>query len=528
MNTREMPGQMSIFDLLSPDTVSMRMLPEPLAATKERTSGASLKKQRKSQTKTPQFLDLRTGNGNLAGASWVTDIQSLGACMTANITAFRNAESAYVYLLTSTGTQHQEYYLNCSEKPLTEKPSKLSDILELNPDPKYQLSAKACQGILRRAEKRGKKLPPLLEKTLKRQSGGGLYDVRISSDGTRNWRAHCYETDISRNLDTGGMNPDSNHGGVAIVENSKQAYGVVTKGNGDAFINQDTHTSLTNGGGQAGQGYPCVLEDKCLNPWDVQSKHIQPENGTAESLYSGECRYGGGESYVMCLNDQGGSQMDISKDVTGTLRSQEHGHQPIVYGISGYESNAMKSSNPHSGIYEAETTRTLDNNGGNPACNQGGMMVVQSQEPINAICVGNGQLNQISMENVANALDTMHDQQAIITYDSKLMDAYQHHGYRESDTCGTLTAEQNQTVRGDTPLIVEDKPVTVNNSSYGGYEESEISGSLKASGGDRGGQRIISDTVGSLCARDFKGVGNQYVNEGKCVIQLNNRNDSEN
>ena len=36
----------------------------------------------------------------------------------------------------------------------------------------------------------------------------------------------------------------------------------------------------------------------------------------------------------------------------------------------------MKSSNPHSGIYEAETTRTLDNNGGNPSCNQGGMMVL--------------------------------------------------------------------------------------------------------------------------------------------------------
>lgn len=37
----------------------------------------------------------------------------------------------------------------------------------------------------------------------------------------------------------------------------------------------------------------------CLNPWDVQSKHIQPRNGIAETLYSGECRYGGGESYVL-------------------------------------------------------------------------------------------------------------------------------------------------------------------------------------------------------------------------------------
>ena len=36
----------------------------------------------------------------------------------------------------------------------------------------------------------------------------------------------------------------------------------------------------------------------------------------------------------------------------------------------------MKSSNPHSGIYEADTSRTLDLNGGNPACNQGGIAVL--------------------------------------------------------------------------------------------------------------------------------------------------------
>ena len=47
-----------------------------------------------------------------------------------------------------------------------------------------------------------------------------------------------------------------------------------------------------------------------------------------------------------------------------------------VYGICSKDSNAMKSSNPHSGIYEADTSRTLDGNGGNPSCNQGGMAVV--------------------------------------------------------------------------------------------------------------------------------------------------------
>lgn len=37
------------------------------------------------------------------------------------------------------------------------------------------------------------------------------------------------------------------------------AYGVTTKGNGDAFLTEEKHTSLSLGGGQAGQGYPCVL-----------------------------------------------------------------------------------------------------------------------------------------------------------------------------------------------------------------------------------------------------------------------------
>ena len=41
----------------------------------------------------------------------------------------------------------------------------------------------------------------------------------------------------------------------------------------------------------------------------------------------------------------------------------------------------MKSGNPHSGIYEAETSRTIDLNGGSPACNQGGMAIVQCVEP---------------------------------------------------------------------------------------------------------------------------------------------------
>ena len=50
-----------------------------------------------------------------------------------------------------------------------------------------------------------------------------------------------------------------------------------------------------------------------------------------------------------------------------------------AYGICSKESNAMKSDNPHSGFYEAQTARTLDCNCNNPSSNQGGIAVVAVQ-----------------------------------------------------------------------------------------------------------------------------------------------------
>ena len=41
---------------------------------------------------------------------------------------------------------------------------------------------------------------------------------------------------------------------------------------------------------------------------------------------------------VLCINDQGGQVMEISEGMTGTLRAQEHGHQPLVYENHGIDS----------------------------------------------------------------------------------------------------------------------------------------------------------------------------------------------
>lgn len=53
------------------------------------------------------------------------------------------------------------------------------------------------------------------------------------------------------------------------------------------------------------------------------------------------------------------------------------GPSAVCYNIGADQSGGMLSDNPYSGIYETDVTRTLDGNGGNPACNQGGTVIVQ-------------------------------------------------------------------------------------------------------------------------------------------------------
>lgn len=145
------------------------------------------------------------------------------------------------------------------------------------------------------------------------------------------------------------------------------------------------------------------------------------------------------EPGLLCLNDQGGIRMDVTEGVANTLRAESHhpplvmgrrqdvfenhgkdarytgplevnttltahygtggNNQPLVvsreaYGISSKDSNAMKSSNPHSGFYKADTARTLDANGGNPGCNQGGIAIVEEVKTFDVRQSSDGTINR--------------------------------------------------------------------------------------------------------------------------------------
>ena len=155
--------------MLDQDTWSGKTSPEHSAPTKEKTSELSWKKWQGSSMKESLFLDLRKVSGEQQESSSVTDTQSHGESSMHSIGAYRSGEEGFVSLLTSMDTQHLKSYLariNTTEAPSEVIESHLSDILETNPDPKYNLSAKACQGILNLENRRGKVLPQILKEAL--------------------------------------------------------------------------------------------------------------------------------------------------------------------------------------------------------------------------------------------------------------------------------------------------------------------------------------------------------------------------
>ena len=133
------------------DSLCGKTSPEPSAATREQTFRPSSRPSAPSATIPIMLLDLRTGYGNLLGAYWEKSIASLGK-----------------YTTLSTGA--------C---PSVVRESTLSQILQLNAPEKYSLSPTACAGIIRRAEKRGKKLPDMLRDALMEVIGlaGGLENI---------------------------------------------------------------------------------------------------------------------------------------------------------------------------------------------------------------------------------------------------------------------------------------------------------------------------------------------------------------
>lgn len=195
---------------------------------------------------------------------------------------------------------------------------------------------------------------------------------------------------------------------------------------------------------------------KCLNPWDSQTIRQYSIDGCfpALSANSGGGQMRNGVVYpviarTLTAEHDASPCVDRGQNVIVQAASFKAGkgwrenecytlntidRPAVVFDITGTNSNSMKSSTPDSCFRKREVARTLDTFVHTPECNQGGNVVVETcgalcardykgvgsqyveegKVIVEPVCIGNGQLHQISMAPQSNCLDCMHDQQAVI------------------------------------------------------------------------------------------------------------------
>ena len=285
-----MDGQISMFDL---DLVSGRTCPalSPAGETPKqeksgqaKTSGSSSSRFSKLKNHTFMLLDLRPGAGNMLGPYWEYDPVWPG----------------------SFGT------LNTSECPSDVVVSFLWQILQAIVPSRYCLSNKACRGILRRSEERGKPLPEDLERVLRIQS------KLILPDGVGAKPESHHINQRNEGLDTQPKEPTE---WLAFTANQRDEvrdlHGVSAALCAEPGMKQQTFVAGFSAGAGATAGSIGYAEE-CAP--------------TLKGSAGGSCM-----PSVLCLNDQGGKIMDCTEDISGTLRAEEHGHQPLILSIQQSE-----------------------------------------------------------------------------------------------------------------------------------------------------------------------------------------------
>ena len=191
---------------------------------------------------------------------------------------------------------------NSGASPRDAIESFLSQILQAHPPKKYYLTTAACLGILRRAEERGKPLPKALDTALRIQAG---------LIGSTNGRGKKNLSDEP----------------VAFAQNQRDEVrdlhdlaGALAAQPG---MKQQTFIASFSAGAGATAGTIGYAEE------------VAP---TLKGSPSGNCM-----PSVMCLHDQGGQRMDVCENMTGTLRANEKGHQPLVYENHGVDARIRES-----------------------------------------------------------------------------------------------------------------------------------------------------------------------------------------
>jgi DNA (cytosine-5)-methyltransferase 1 len=277
------------------------------------------------------------------------------------------------------------------------------------------------------------------------------------------------------------------------VETGESAAGKIEGGAGESEC-WGIDAAIMTGGNCTAQG-SCVYEDISATLKASAPHGVCCEDKPITLRIRSGCE-GGGK----------GALIQVGKSATPGCNNDQTLIEPICYGICSDGSNSMKSDNPNSGIYIADTSRTLDGNGGNPSCNQGGIAVCEPkvydargngdgevsctitgdhQDRITdytAICIQgsvigradkNGPQGSGISEDVSFTLNTM-DRHAVLWDGTNIAPAL---------TANNAGGNQRMPDKDNFNAVIQ--PKVYENNQFGGYREG--CGTLKASGGDYGG-----------------------------------------
>lgn len=144
------------------------------------------------------------------------------------------------------------------------------------------------------------------------------FDVRFTSDGTKNARHNCYETDTSRTIDTGGNSPDSNQGGVAVVAVQGSMIGRADKnGPQGSGINEDVSFTLN-------------ATDRHAVAFSQDSYTKYSENDKCGALRATGGMYGGGSETLVYSTSKNSYHTEAEENLANTLVASDYKDPPTV------------------------------------------------------------------------------------------------------------------------------------------------------------------------------------------------------
>lgn len=155
----------------------------------------------------------------------------------------------------------------------------------------------------------------------------------------------------------------------------------------------------------------------------------------------------------------------------------------------------MKSSNPHSGFYEADTARCLDGNGGNPTCNQGGMAVVSLQGSMIGRKDENGPQGDGINEDVSFTLNATDKHAVVYAIDREAFNC----GQKFARTPGITDKGVNSTLNTQGPSAVAIPVFSSSKASFFTEANEELANTLVAT--DYKDPPIVNDNAPSYIVR---------------------------